>query len=87
MILDNYSIHHTQQVELSLETPEGQRIELHFLPPYCPDHNKIERTWQDLHANVTRNHACDDMTDLMNNVRRYLHRRSRKLQKEYPLAA
>jgi len=43
VILDNYSIHSTQQVEVSLETPEGQRLQLHFLPPYCPDHNKIER--------------------------------------------
>ena len=30
---------------------------LHFLPPYCPDHNRIERLWKDLHDNVTRNHT------------------------------
>jgi transposase len=29
---------------------------LHFLPPYCPDDNRIERLWKDLHDNVTRNH-------------------------------
>jgi hypothetical protein len=29
---------------------------LHVLPPCCPDHNRIERPWQELHANVTRDH-------------------------------
>lgn len=77
VILDNYSIHSTQQVQLSLKTPEGKRLKLHFLPPYCPDHNKIERTWQDLHANVTRNHKCANMAELMRNVRTYLRRRNR----------
>jgi transposase len=76
VILDNYSIHHTRQVELSLQTPAGRRLRLHFLPPYCPDHNKIERTWQDLHANVTRNHGCPDMPTLMREVRAYLRRRN-----------
>jgi transposase len=78
VILDNYSIHSTQQVQVSLDTPEGQRLRLHFLPPYCPDHNKIERTWQDLHANVTRNHNCETLAELMRNVRTYLRRRNRR---------
>jgi transposase len=34
----------------------GRRLELRFLPPYRPNQNRIERTWLDLHANVTRNH-------------------------------
>jgi len=87
VILDNYSIHGTQQVELSLQTPEGRRLQLHFLPPYCPDHNKIERTWQDLHANVTRNHACLGMAELMSEVRHYLRRHSKKQLPEYAIAA
>lgn len=78
VILDNFSIHSTQQVELSLATKEGCRLRLHFLPPYCPDHNRIERTWQDLHANVTRNHRCANMRELMGNVRYYLNQRNRQ---------
>jgi transposase len=86
VILDNYSIHSTQQVSLSLDSETGQRLRLHFLPPYCPDHNKIERTWQDLHANVTRNHHCKTINELMQNVNRYLRARNRK-QKHYQLAS
>lgn len=81
VILDNYAIHSTKQVEASLGTPEGRRLKLHFLPPYCPDDNKIERTWQDLHANVTRNHTRPTMKDLMNDVRYYLRKRNRQAQK------
>jgi transposase len=61
------------------------KIKLHFLPPYCPDYNKIERVWQDLHANVTRNHREPDMTTLMEAVRYYL--RKRNWGKQQRLAA
>jgi transposase len=87
VILDNYSIHHTEQVRMSLATQQGQRLKLHFLPPYCPDHNRIERAWQDLHANVTRNHTCRDMPTLMTKVRAYLKRRNRESEQEYAAAA
>jgi transposase len=76
VVLDNYSIHSTRQVEVSLTTKEGRRLRLHFLPPYCPDHNRIERVWEDLHANVTRNHTCREMPRLMRRVRGYLRRRN-----------
>ena len=62
VILDNYGIHDSKLVAWALLEAKG-RIQLHFLPPYCPNHNKIERLWQDLHANVTRNHTCPDMDD------------------------
>lgn len=78
VILDNYAIHMTRMVAESLATPLGRRLRLHFLPPYCPDHNRIERTWQDLHANVTRNHQCAKMPQLMRNVRSYIRRRNHR---------
>lgn len=86
VILDNYAIHSTEQVTQALATPAGQRIELHFLPPYCPDHNKIERTWQDFHAYVTRNHRCKDMAALMKNTRYFLRKKSKQLQAQHATA-
>ena len=76
VILDNFAIHTTPLIQSCLNTPEGRRLVLHFLPPYCPDHNRIERTWQDVHANVTRNHKCKTMADLMRNVRAYIRTRN-----------
>jgi transposase len=77
VILDNYRIHDSKIVQAAL-AGMGLRIQLHFLPPYCPDDNKIERVWQDLHANVTRNHTCPTITQLMRAVRYYLRKRNRK---------
>jgi transposase len=77
VILDNYSIHSSHIIAVALMN-FATRIRLHFLPPYCPDHNAIERVWQDLHANVTRNHCCATMTKLMREVRHYLCKRNRQ---------
>ena len=82
VILDNYRIHSSHQVELALANM-GDRMHLHFLPPYCPDDNRIERVWRDLHANVTRNHRCGTMGQLMHETRRYLRRRDQSLQRLY----
>ena len=82
MILDNYRIHSSVQTKAALARLDG-RIVLHFLPPYCPDHNRIERVWRDLHANVTRNHQCRSMKELMKEVHIYLRRRDKSLQRLY----
>jgi transposase len=79
VILDNYRIHDSKITNAAL-AGFACRIRLHFLPPYCPNHNKIERVWQDLHANVTRNHTCPNMSSLMGEVRYYLRKRNRKLK-------
>lgn len=73
LIVDNYGVHYSAATKQTL-TELGRRIVLHFLPPYCPDANRIERVWQDLHANVTRNHRCKTMIDLLANARAYLAR-------------
>jgi transposase len=77
LILDNYGIHDSNQVQLALKSAAASKIKLHFLPPYCPDHNRIERVWKDLHDNVTRNHRCTGMEALMTEVRLYLTTRNR----------
>lgn len=76
VILDNYKIHSTEVIGIAL-AHFARRVRLHFLPPYCPDYNRIERIWQDVHANVTRNHRCQSMAELMREVRYYLRKRNR----------
>jgi transposase len=82
VILDNFRIHDSQRTRLAVAALDG-KVELHFLPPYCPDHNQIERVWKDLHDNVTRNHRCQHMTELMQEVRAYLRRRQKALGHQY----
>jgi transposase len=71
LVLDNYGIHSSKRVREFL-VDYAPKIELHFLPPYCPEANRIERVWLDLHASVTRNHASPTIQHLMARVRRYL---------------
>jgi transposase len=75
LIVDNYSIHSSRQTRLALA--ELPQVRLHFLPPYSPDFNPIEREWRLLHAEVTRNHCCTTIDELMEQVRRHLAYRNR----------
>lgn len=96
LVLDNYSVHSARRVESYLRQHAG-RLVLHFLPPYSPEANDIERLWRELHANVTRNHRCRSIDELMGKVTWYLareaHRRRRgrlrpgTIIKQFALAA
>jgi transposase len=81
VVLDNYRVHHSRIAKAAV-AELGGRVALHFLPPYCPDDNRIERAWLDLHAGVTRNHRCGDMGELMRNVVAYLMARNRRKRAE-----
>jgi transposase len=78
VVLDNYVIHSSRQTKLWL-AQFGQKFRLHFLPPYCPDDNRIERKlWREMHANVTVNHRCATIEELMAEVVHYLMSHNRR---------
>jgi transposase len=54
VFLDNARYHHARLVQEWLALP-GRRIQLHFIPPYCPHLNPIERLWGLMHKHVTHN--------------------------------
>jgi transposase len=54
VFLDNARYHHSKLARQWLERP-GCRIKLHFIPPYCPHLNPIERLWGVMHKYVTHN--------------------------------
>lgn len=70
VVCDNYIIHKSKITQKAVAKMEG--IELHFLPPYSPEYNPIERLWGELHANVTRNHRRKAMDELMEDVNAFL---------------
>jgi transposase len=71
LILDNYIIHKSRQT-LSWLGRIGHRVVLHFLPPYSPESNVIERLWKQMHDHVTRNHRHATMESLMVAVAQFL---------------
>ena len=46
--------HHAKLVQAWLARP-GCRVKLHFVPPYCPHLNSIERLWGLMHRHITHN--------------------------------
>jgi transposase len=54
VFLDNARYHHAKLVQEWLARPDC-RIQLHFIPSYCPHLNPIERLWGLMHRNVTHN--------------------------------
>jgi transposase len=65
--LDNAGYHYAKEVQEWLKTI-GKRIVLHFLPPYCPHLNPIERLWHVLHNHVTRNRYYKTFNEFANSV-------------------
>jgi len=53
-LLDNARYHHAKILQPWLERSERQ-VKLHFLPPYAPHLNPIERLWGVMHKCVTHN--------------------------------
>jgi transposase len=77
VILDNYGIHASRQTKAWLGE-FGHKFRLHFLPPYDPDDNRIERkVWREMHANVTTNHRRCTIERLCEDVVWYLMKHNR----------
>jgi transposase len=43
-------------------------VVLHFLPKYAPECNPIERVWWHLREEITRNHSCKTLAELVDLV-------------------
>lgn len=65
VICDNAKFHDCRLVDQFLSR-WGHRITIHFLPKYAPETNPIERVWWHLHEEITRNHRCQSIDELVN---------------------
>ena len=54
VFVDNARYHHAKALQPWL-AKSGRRVQLHFLPPYAPHLNPIERLWGVMHKWVTHN--------------------------------
>jgi putative transposase len=64
VIWDNAKIHDCRAVQQVLAAHAG-RIRIHGLPRYAPECNPIERVWWHLREEITRNHQCKTLTELI----------------------
>jgi transposase len=66
VVVDHYNIHKAKAVEQWLAA--HPRVNLLFLPPYCPRANPIERAFGAVHDCCTRNHQCRRLPTLIAGV-------------------
>jgi putative transposase len=69
IVVDNCTIHQAQAVGQWLAS--HPRIQLLFLPPYCPRANPIERAFGDVHDKCTRNHTRTHLEELVSDVEQH----------------
>jgi transposase len=70
VVVDNYKIHKAQAVEQWLAA--HPRVELLFLPTYCPKASPIERAFGDVHDKCTRNHKRGRLWVVVKDVEQHL---------------
>jgi putative transposase len=68
VICDNAKFHHDCWAIWEFCLKYQGRVELHFLPKYAPECNPIERVWWVLREQVTRNHQCQTVQELVDLV-------------------
>lgn len=64
VICDNAKFHDCRLVNQFLAR-WGHRISLVFIPKHAPQANPIERVWWHLHEEITRNHRCSSIEELV----------------------
>ena len=71
VFVDNASYHRADVVKEWLAAA-GRKIVLHFLPPYCPHLDPIERLWGLMHENVTHNRDYKTFNEFRREILKFL---------------
>src|SRR5688572_27093092 len=77
VVCDNARFHTAQgsKAVRAFLAGHGERVRLHYLPTYSPQDNPIERVWWHLHEEITRNHRCTSIDELVKLVTAWLEER------------
>jgi putative transposase len=72
---------HKQGAVVAFLREHGGRVVLHYLPRYAPECNPVERVWWRLREAITRDHGCQSLPELVDEVLAWLaERRSFRVQ-------
>lgn len=73
LVLDNVRYHHAKNLKVWLEAHKS-RIELHYLPPYSPQFNPIEKVWKVTKKAAIHNRYFEDLDQLHSTIYRRFNR-------------
>jgi transposase len=75
IVLDNAKYYHSYEVRDGLA--KHKRIKLHYLPPYSPNLNLVERVWKFFHEKVRNNRYYATFQDFQAACRSFFRRRTK----------
>ena len=75
LIWDNAGYHRSIAVQTHAKT---LKIELHYLPPYSPNLNPVERLWKLMHEHVTYNQYYETFNDFTEAIKHFFRHISKK---------
>jgi len=81
VVLDNYSVHHSQAVKEQLPALEAAGVRCFFLPPYSPELNEIEPMWRQVKYQDLPDRSYTTATALQQAVESALTRRAKGYKK------
>ena len=79
IVLDNYSVHTSQEVKDALPTLKAANIELFHLPSYSPELSKMEPIWEDVKYHELTRRSFEQLGELKREVDNALKRKAKKL--------
>lgn len=77
VILDNAAAHRSKKV---IQYVSNSRIQLHYLPPYSPNLNPIERLWKIFRERTLYNHYYEKFEDFAASVRSFFADKVHRIQ-------
>lgn len=69
LIWDNAGYHRSEEIKAFIE--KEKRLQVHYLPPYSPNLNPIERLWKVMHEKVTYNRYYEKFHDFKEAIQRF----------------
>jgi transposase len=76
IVLDNAGYYHSHEVRDWLA--RHKRIKLHYLPPYSPNLNLVERVWKFFHEKVRNNRYYETFQDFQAACRNFFRKRTKE---------
>jgi hypothetical protein len=80
VILDNYSVHKSEEVEQAKPELKRAGIELVYLPSYSPELSRIEPDWNDIKQHYLPRRSFEQVSELKQAVDAALARKAHQLQ-------
>jgi len=83
IVLDNYSVHHSQPIKDMEDTLKAAGVTFFYLPPYSPEMNRIEPVWKQVKHQDMDQRSYTSEAELKHAVLQALNKRAAIIANSY----